>query len=63
MNTGLNHVNINLLSHKQTICADPISVSGAFGVGAVFYFTNMAIEHPPFEDVFPVENGDFSMSS
>ncbi len=22
--------------------------------------TNMTIEHPPFEDVFPIENGDFS---
>ena len=24
--------------------------------------TNMAMEHPPFEDVFPIENGDFPMS-
>ena len=24
--------------------------------------TNMAMEHPPFEDVFPFENGDFPMS-
>ena len=24
--------------------------------------TDMAIENPPFEDVFPVENGDFPMS-
>ena len=24
--------------------------------------TNMTIKHPPFEDVFPVENGDFPMS-
>ena len=21
--------------------------------------TNMTIKHPPFEDVFPIENGDF----
>ena len=21
--------------------------------------TNMAMEHPPFEDVFPIEDGDF----
>ena len=24
--------------------------------------TNMARENPPFEDVFPIENGDFPMS-
>ena len=24
--------------------------------------TNMTMEHPPFEDVFPIENGDFPMS-
>ena len=24
--------------------------------------TNIAMEHPPFEDVFPVENGDVPMS-
>ncbi len=24
--------------------------------------TNMAMENPPFEDVFPIENGDFPMS-
>jgi len=24
--------------------------------------TNMTIKHPPFEDVFPIENGDFSTS-
>ena len=24
--------------------------------------TNMAMEHPPFEDVCPIENGDFPMS-
>ena len=24
--------------------------------------TNMAMEHPPFEDVFPIENEDFPMS-
>ena len=24
--------------------------------------TNMTMEHPPFEDVFPIENGDFQMS-
>ena len=23
-------------------------------------FTNMTIKHPPFEDVFPIENGGFS---
>ena len=23
-----------------------------------FQTTNMAMEHPPFEDVFPIENGD-----
>ena len=25
--------------------------------------TNMAMENPPFEDVFPIENYDFPMSS
>ena len=25
--------------------------------------TNMTMETPPFEDVFPIENGDFPMSS
>ena len=25
--------------------------------------TNMTMENPPFENVFPVENGDFLMSS
>ena len=25
--------------------------------------TNMTMEHPPFEDVFPIEHGDFPMSS
>jgi len=25
--------------------------------------TNMTIKHPPFGDVFPIENGDFPMSS
>ena len=24
--------------------------------------TNMTIKHPPFEDVFPIENGDFPVS-
>ena len=24
--------------------------------------TNMTMENPPFEDVFPVEHGDFPMS-
>ena len=24
--------------------------------------TNMTMEDPPFEDVFPIENGDFQMS-
>ena len=24
--------------------------------------TNMTMENPPFEDVFPSKNGDFSMS-
>ena len=24
--------------------------------------TNMTMETPPFEDVFPIENGDFPMS-
>ena len=24
--------------------------------------TNMTMENPPFEDVFPIENGDFPMS-
>ena len=23
--------------------------------------TNMTVENPPFEDVFPIENGDFPM--
>ena len=23
--------------------------------------TNMTMENPPFEDVFPIENGDFPM--
>ena len=23
--------------------------------------TNMAMENPPFEDVFPIENGDFPL--
>ena len=23
--------------------------------------TNMAMEHRPFEDLFPIENGDFSL--
>ena len=24
--------------------------------------SNMTVENPPFEDVFPIENGDFPMS-
>ena len=24
--------------------------------------TNMTMENPPFEDVFPIDNGDFPMS-
>ena len=24
--------------------------------------TNMTMKHPPFEDVFPIEHGDFPMS-
>ena len=45
------------VTQKNQLSLEPL-------VWALFLiFTNMAIEHPPFEDVFPVENGDFSILS
>ena len=36
----------------------------AYGINPEIYppKTNMTMEHPPFEDVFPIEHGDFPMS-
>ena len=31
-------------------------------LGAITPKTNMAIKHPPFEDVFPIEHEDVPMS-
>ena len=31
------------------------------GFGTTLWYTNMAIENGPFEDVFPIENGDFPL--
>jgi len=38
----------------------PTEITGDFGLTPLK--TNMTLENPPFEDVFPIENGDFPMS-
>ena len=41
---------------KGQICLKPS------GIGRTPTKTNMTLENPPFEDVFPIEHGDFPMS-
>ena len=46
------------ISFKQSTCQDKVLLIKCVSPKK----TNMTMEHPPFQDVFPIENGDFPMS-
>ena len=59
------HSHVNFCGSK---CLDYGKICGLaydammFGNKNTLPKTNMTLENPPFEDVFPIENGEFPMS-
>ena len=55
----------NQCANKTSPIGLPIGSSWQIHVGVIFWYppkTNMTMEKQPFEDVFPIENGDFPAS-